>query len=258
MDAPHPSKRAQARRQLDEASLSATEPAAEDTPHYVGHRQRLRDRFLAQGPESVQDYELLELILAGAIPRRDVKPLAKELLKSFGSLWQVIHASPDKLRGVKADGASLASDAAVAAVRVVGAAALRAMRQQVLKRPVLSSWNALIEYCTAAMAHEPTEQFRLLFLDCRNTLIADEVQQRGTVDHTPVYPREVIKRALELESTAIILVHNHPSGDPTPSRADIEMTKEIVKAARAIDIVVHDHVIIGKGRHASFKAMGLL
>lgn len=235
------------------------EPAdAEAAPHYVGHRQRLRERFLTGGADALADYELMELILAMAIPRRDVKPLAKELLRVFGGLWPALHAPPDKLRAVKVEGASLASDAAVAAVRAVGAAALRAMRQQVMNRPVLSSWNALIEYCTAAMAHETIEQFRLLFLDKRNALIADEVQQRGTVDFTPVFPREVVKRALELEATALILTHNHPSGDPTPSRADIQLTKEIVKAVGPVGIVVHDHVILGKGKHASFKALGLL
>jgi len=227
-------------------------------PHHVGHRARLRERFLTNGADALADYELLELILAGAIPRRDVKPLAKELLRVFGGLWPVLHAPAEKLRAIKAEGASLASDAAVAAVQVVGAAALRATRQQVLNRPVLSSWNALIEYCAAAMAHETNEQFRLLFLDKRNTLLVDEVQQRGTVDQTAVYPREVVKRALDLGASAIILVHNHPSGDPAPSRADIQMTKEIVRAVSGIGIVVHDHVIIGKGRHASFKALGLL
>lgn len=230
----------------------------EASPHYLGHRQRLRERFLTSGSDALADYELLELILAMAVPRRDVKPLAKELLRVFGGLWPALHAPADKLRAVKAEGVSLASDVAVAAVRAVGATALRAMRQQVMNRPVLASWNALIEYCTAAMAHEPIEQFRLLFLDKRNALIADEVQQRGTVDFTPVFPREVVKRALELEATALILTHNHPSGDPTPSRADIQLTKDIVKAVGAVDIVVHDHVILGKGRHASFKALGLL
>jgi DNA repair protein RadC len=233
-------------------------PDSKDTPHYAGHRARLRDRFLSGGPDSLADYELMELILASAIPRRDVKPLAKELLRVFGGLWPALHAPADKLRAIKAEGVSLSSDAAVALVLAVGAAALRATRQQVLNRPVLSSWNALIEYCTAAMAHEPIEQVRLLFLDKRNALIADEVQQRGTVDHTPVYPREVVKRALELEATALILVHNHPSGDPAPSRADIEMTKDIVKAAGGVGIVVHDHVVVGRGRHASFKSLGLL
>ena len=232
--------------------------AARDDPHYHGHRDRLRGRFLAGGPDALQDYELLEMILFGAILRVDVKPLAKALIDRFGGLWNVVNAPPEKLRGIKVDKAGLTTDAAVAAVRAVGAAALRGMRQEVMKRPVLGSWQALLDYVQAAMAHETTEQFRLLFLDIRNTLIADEVQQRGTVDHTPVYPREVVKRALELGATAIILVHNHPSGDPSPSRADIEMTKEIVRAADAVGVTVHDHVIVGKGRHASFKALRLL
>jgi DNA repair protein RadC len=243
---------------MAEADRDGFEDGAAAPPHYVGHRQRLRERFLANGADALSDYELLELILALAIPRRDVKPLAKELLRVFGGLWPVIHAPPEKLREIKVEGASLASDVAVAGIRAVGAAALRALQSQVLKRPVLASWNALIDYCQAAMAHETTEQVRLLFLDKRNALIADEVQQRGTIDYTPVYPREVVKRALELEAVALILVHNHPSGDPTPSRADIDMTREIARALNAVGMVVHDHVVIGKGRHASFKAMGLL
>ena len=235
-----------------------TPPASRDEPHYKGHRERLRKRFLEGGAEALLDYELLEMILFAVDPRRDVKPLAKALIKAFGDLWGVVNAPPERLRGFKVEGASMASDTAVAMVRVVGAAALRGMRQQVIDRPVLASWQALLEYCTAAMAHEPTEQFRLLFLDRKNKLIADEVQQTGTVDHTPVYPREVVKRALELSASAIILVHNHPSGDPTPSRADIDMTKEIARAAHAVGIVIHDHVIIGKGKHTSFKAQRLL
>jgi len=248
---------------------TATEPAlpgvaAEDAPggrndpHYHGHRERLRARFLSGGPDALQDYELLELVLFAVNPQRDVKPLAKELIRSFGSLWNVVNAPPEKLRPIKVDGVSMSSDRAIAAVRVVGAAALRAMRQEVLKRPVLGSWQALLDYVSAAMAHETNEQFRLLFLDRKNALIADEVQQRGTVDHTPVYPREVVKRALDLGATALILVHNHPSGDPAPSRADIDMTKAIVRAADAVGVVVHDHIVVGKGKHASFKALGLL
>lgn len=227
-------------------------------PHYLGHRARLRSRFLTRGADALDDHELLELILTSAVPRRDVKPLAKELLRVFGGLWPVLQAPPEKLRAVKVDGLSMSGDGAVAAVLVVGAAALRGLRQRVMKRPALSSWNAMMEYCRAAMAHEAVEQFRVLFLDRKNALVADEVSQRGTVDHTPVYPREVVKRALELEASAIVLVHNHPSGDPTPSRADIEMTRDIVRASSAVGIVVHDHVIIGKGAEASFKSLGLL
>lgn len=230
-----------------------------DDPHYIDHRERLRRRFLDRGPDALEDYELLEMVLFAVNLRRDVKPLAKLLIQTFGDLWGVVNAPPERLRGLKAEGVSLGTDNAVATVRIVGAAALRALQQRVIDRPVLASWQALIDYCAAAMAHEPTEQFRLLFLDRKNKLIADEVQQRGTIDHTPVYPREVVKRALELSAAAVILVHNHPSGDPTPSRADIEMTKEIVRAGNAVGLVVHDHLVIGKGgRHISFKAQRLL
>ena len=237
-----------------------TEDGAEDgDPHYLDHRNRLRRRFLDRGADALEDYELLEMVLFAASPRRDVKPLAKLLIRTFGDLWGVVNAPPERLRGLKAEGVSLGTDNAVATVRIVGAAALRALQQRVIDRPVLASWQALIDYCAAAMAHEPTEQFRLLFLDRKNKLIADEVQQRGTIDHTPVYPREVVKRALELSAAAVILVHNHPSGDPTPSRADVEMTKEIVRAGNAVGLVVHDHLVIGKGgRHTSFKAQRLL
>ncbi|AWU92959.1 RadC family protein [Azospirillum ramasamyi] len=244
------------------ASETAGETSDEDgggDAHYIDHRERLRRRFLDRGPDALDDYELLEMVLFAVNPRRDVKPLAKLLIRTFGDLWGVVNAPPERLRGLKAEGVALGTDNAVAAVRIVGAAALRALQQRVIDRPVLASWQALIDYCSAAMAHEPTEQFRLLFLDRKNTLIADEVQQRGTVDHTPVYPREVVKRALELSASAVILVHNHPSGDPTPSRADIEMTKEIVRAANAVGLIVHDHLVIGKGgRHTSFKAQRLL
>ncbi|QCO00736.1 RadC family protein [Azospirillum argentinense] len=226
--------------------------------HHKGHRQRLYTRFLDGGPDALQDYELLEMILFGVNPRRDVKPLAKALIRDFGDLWSVVNAPPPRLRGYCVGEVSLASDKAVAMLRAVGAAALRGMRQRVMDRPVLANWQSLLDYCTAAMAHQPTEQFRLLFLDRKNKLIADEVQQTGTVDHTPVYPREVVRRALELSASAIILVHNHPSGDPTPSRADVEMTKEILRAAHSLGIAVHDHIIVGKGKHVSFKAQGLL
>ncbi|WP_052709976.1 RadC family protein [Azospirillum thiophilum] len=251
-------------RSAEDAERAATdsggggEDPGED-PHYVDHRERLRRRFLDRGADALEDYELLEMVLFAASPRRDVKPLAKLLIRTFGDLWGVVNAPPERLRGLKAEGVSLGTDNAVATVRIVGAAALRALQQRVIDRPVLASWQALLDYCSAAMAHEPTEQFRLLFLDRKNTLIADEVQQRGTIDHTPVYPREVVKRALELSAAAVILVHNHPSGDPTPSRADIEMTKEIVRAANAVGLIVHDHLVIGKGgRHTSFKSQRLL
>ncbi|CAO3447432.1 UPF0758 family protein [Azospirillum argentinense] len=232
--------------------------AAVEEAHHKGHRQRLYSRFLDGGPDALQDYELLEMILFAVNPRRDVKPLAKALIRDFGDLWSVVNAPPPRLRGYCVGEVSLASDKAVATLRVVGAAALRGMRQRVMDRPVLANWQSLLDYCTAAMAHQPMEQFRLLFLDRKNKLIADEVQQTGTVDHTPVYPREVVRRALELSASAIILVHNHPSGDPTPSRADVEMTKEILRAAHSLGIAVHDHLIVGKGKLVSFKAQGLL
>ena len=201
----------------------------------------------------MQDYELLELLLFPVIPRRDVKPLAKDLIREFGGFWAVVTAPPERLRRV-----ANFSDTVIAALTVVGAAALRATRQQVMKRPVLAGWEALLGYCQAAMANEPTEQLRLLFLDTRNTLIADEVQQRGTINHTPAYPREIVKRALELGAHGVILVHNHPSGDPNPSRDDIALTKEIARAASALGLVLHDHLIVARGRTVSFKTLGLL
>lgn len=224
-----------------------------EKPHYVGHRERLRERFLSRGPDAIADYELLEMLLFAASPRADVKPLAKRLLKHFGSFANVIHAEPERLREVEGIG-----PAAVAAVKVAEAAAIRMLRDEVMDRPVLSSWQALMDYCLAAMGHLKTEQFRILFLDRKNKLIADEVQQRGTVDHTPVYPREVVKRALDIGASAIILVHNHPSGDTTPSNADIEMTKKLIQAGRLLGITIHDHVIIGRQNYTSFKAMMLI
>jgi len=228
-------------------------PASQQPPHYLEHRARLRARFMAGGADALPDYELLELVLFAAIPRRDVKPLAKTLIARFGSFADVIAAPPERLLDVDGIG-----EATVTALKVIQAAALRLSRSQVLNRPALSSWAALIDYCTAAMAREANEEFRILFLDRKNVLIADEVQARGTVDHTPVYPREIVKRALELGASAFILVHNHPSGDPTPSQADIAMTREIANAAKALKIALHDHLVIGRKGHVSFKAMGLL
>lgn len=222
-------------------------------PHYAGHRERLRERFRRAGAEGLQDYELLELILFRALPRRDVKPLAKDLLKRFGGFAEAVSASRELLAETPGLG-----PAAVEEIKIIQAAALKLAQGQVLNRPALTSWTALVDYCTAAMAHDKIEQFRVLFLDRKNVLIADEVQQRGTVDHTPVYPREVVRRALALQASAIILVHNHPSGDPTPSRADVDMTRQIVEAARALRIAVHDHLVIGKSGTASFRSLGLL
>lgn len=222
-------------------------------PHYDGHRERLRTRFLERGSDSLDDYELLELLLFAAIPRRDVKPLAKKLLAEYGSLWAVVNAPVAQLRRVHGF-----SDTTIATLTSVGAVVQRALRSTVVNRPVLSNWQALLDYCYASMSHLKTEQFRLLFLNRKNVLIADEVQQVGTVDHTPVYPREVVKRAIDLGASALILVHNHPSGDPTPSRDDIEMTRHIAGAADAVGVTVHDHVIIGQNGFISFKGQGLL
>ena len=223
------------------------------SPHYHGHRDRLRARFREAGSDALTDYELLELVLFRALPRRDVKPLAKGLIARFGSFAEVIAAPPARLAEVSGLG-----EAAITEFKLVQAAANRLARGEVKRRPVLSSWTAVLEYCRTAQAFADKEQFRILFLDKKNQLIADELQQVGTIDHTPVYPREVVKRALELSATAVILVHNHPSGDPTPSRADIQMTQAIVDVARSLGISVHDHIIVGKEGHASFKGLKLI
>jgi DNA repair protein RadC len=226
---------------------------AEAPPHYHGHRERLRTRFLDAGADAVNEYELLELVLFRAIPRRDVKPLAKTLIAKFGSFAEVVSAPPARLREVDGLG-----EAAIVELKIVQAAAGRLARGQVKKRPVLSSWSAVLDYCRTTMAFADRELFSIIFLDKRNQVIADEIQQTGTVDHTPVYPREVVKRALELSATAVILVHNHPSGDPTPSRADIQMTQQIVEIAKPLGISVHDHIIVGKEGHASLKGLKLI
>jgi DNA repair protein RadC len=218
-----------------------------------GHRSRMRARLLAAGPQSLADHEMLEMVLFLALPRRDTKPLARLLLARFGSFAGAIAAPAVELCTVDGLG-----EAGVAALKLVQAAALRLARAEVINRPVVGNWDRLMAYLTASLAREPVEQFRVLFLDTRNRLLADEALGRGTVNHTPVYPREVVKRALELHATALILVHNHPSGDPTPSAADIDMTKEIRGAAAALSIAVHDHVIIGNDRWLSFRREGLL
>lgn len=222
-------------------------------PHYHGHRERLRARFRESGADALADYELLELLLFRALPRRDVKPLAKSLIERFGSFAEVIAAPPARLTEV----AGL-SETAATELKIVQAAASRFARGEVKRRPVLSSWSAVLDYCRTAMGFADKEQFRILFLDRRNQLITDELQQVGTVDHTPVYPREVVKRALELSATAVILVHNHPSGDPTPSQADIEMTRKIAEVAKPLGVAVHDHIIVGKDGHASLKGLRLI
>ena len=226
---------------------------SEETPHYHGHRGRLRERFRSAGPDALSDYELMELVLFTAQPRRDMKPLAKSLIAKFGSFAETVHAPEMRLREVEGIG-----DASIALLKLVAASAHRIAKGELKKRTMLSSWNDVIDYCRTGMAFADKEQFRVLFLDKRNGLIADEVQQTGTVDHTPVYPREVIKRALELSATAMILIHNHPSGDPSPSQADIQMTKAIVDIASPLGISVHDHIIVGKNGHASLKGLKLM
>lgn len=222
-------------------------------PHYMGHRQRLRDRFMKVGGEAMADYELLELILFQVIPRRDVKPLAKDLMTTFGSFSSVVTAPVERLQEFKS-----LSENAIAGIKVMQEVAVRLSKEEIMNKPVLSSWQALINYCRTAMAHRKTEQIRILYLDRKNVLIADELQGEGTVDHTPVYPREVVKRALELHASALILVHNHPSGNTAPSQGDIAMTKEIEDACSKLNITIHDHLIIGKKGHSSFRSLGLL
>jgi DNA repair protein RadC len=235
----------------DKTGPPKTPPA--EPPHYHGHRERLRERFRSAGPDALSDYELLEMVLFTAQPRRDMKPIAKSLLRKFGSFAEVVHAPEPLLREVDGVG-----EASVNQLKLIGAAATRIAKGELRQRTQLSSWENVIDYCRTSMAFADKEQFRLLFLDKRNQLISDEVQQTGTVDHTPVYPREVIKRALELSATAIILVHNHPSGDPSPSQADIAMTKAIIDIAKPLGIAVHDHIIVGKSGHASLKVMKLI
>ena len=233
------------------------EPAAltgERLPSYIrDHRKRLRARFTEGGAAAMPDYELLELLLFRALPRQDVKPLARRLIDRFGDFGRVVSAAPLRLMEVEGVG-----EAVVQELKITEAAALRLARAKVMQRPVLSSWDALLDYCHTAMAHRETEQFRVLYLDRRNVLIADEEQARGTVDHVPVYPREVIRRALEINASALILVHNHPSGDPTPSEADIAMTEQIRQAGALLGLVLHDHLVIGKSREVSFRAAGYL
>ncbi|MCQ4159539.1 DNA repair protein RadC [Roseomonas sp. GC11] len=238
------------------ALIDLPEPPAPQRPLAMsaeGHRARMRTRLLQAGPEALGDHELVEMLLFLALPRRDTKPVARALLARFGSFANALAAPVAELRQVAGLG-----EAGIAALKTAQAAALRLMRGEVLEKPLLDHWEKLLGYLNAALARERVEQFRILFLDSRNRLIADEAQARGTVNHTPVYPREVMRRALELQATALILVHNHPSGDPTPSRADIDMTAEIKAAARTLGIVLHDHLVIGNGRHVSFRQQGLL
>ncbi len=231
------------------AALKPPQPA----PHYRGHRQRLRDKVAEHGHGVLADYELLELLLYRSIPQRDTKPIAKALLTRFGSFAEVLGAPEHLLREVKGVGESVAAD-----LKAIAAASSRMARSQVIGKQVLSSWQQVLEYCRAAMAFEPREQFRIIFLDKKNQLIGDEVQQQGTVDHTPAYPREVLRRAIELSASAVVLVHNHPSGDPSPSRADIDMTHAIIAALKPLSIAVHDHLIVGTKGYASLKGLGMI
>ena len=237
----------------DELIFSSPRAAAKQPSYVRDHRKRLRDRFVSGGPDALPDYEVLELVLFRAIPRQDVKPLAHDLLSKFGSFDAVISATEDQLKRTSGVG-----EAVVCELKIIEAAAHRLARSKVIHRPVVSSWDALIDYCHTAMAHQETEQFRVFFLDTKNALIADEEQARGTVNHVPVYPREVVKRALQLNSSALILVHNHPSGDPTPSQADISITQQIKSAREVLGLTLHDHVIVGKSCELSFRAEGLI
>ncbi len=232
-------------------TIKSSKTSLKDKLHHEGHRERLRARFVSAGDTALPDYELLELMLFRALPRRDVKPLAKLLIKTFGSFAEVLAAPILLLKQVEGMGESAAIE-----IKIYEAAARRFAKNRIHKKEVLASWQGVLEYCRTAMAYEVKEQFRLLFLDKRNQLIADEVQQVGTIDHTPVYPREIVKRALELSASAIILVHNHPSGDPTPSLADIKMTHQIIAVTKPLGVEVLDHIIIGKNGHASLKALG--
>lgn len=253
-------------RSFQEAPLPLFAPATGDEalatplktgarlPSYISdHRARLRDRFMQGGADAMPDYELLELVLFRAIPRQDVKPLARRLIDQFGDFNRVLSAPPTRLSEVTGVGPAVVQE-----LKIIEAAAQRLARSRVMHRPVLTSWDALLDYCHTAMAHQEIEQFRVLYLDRKNVLIADEEQAKGTVDHVPVYPREIMRRALELTASALILVHNHPSGDPTPSQADITMTNRIVAAAEVMGLTVHDHLIIGKSRELSFRSEGLL
>jgi DNA repair protein RadC len=235
----------------EQADLALDAPP-EKKPHYAGHRSRLRERFL-KSPEAVPDYELLEIILFPARPVGDVKPLAKALMAKFGTFSKVLKAEDREL--VQVEGVN---SSAIAAIRAVSAAAGRLLKQELEKRPVIQSWSALLDYCRVNLAHKKHEEFHVLFLDRKFALLSDEMQQKGTVDHVPVYPREVVKRALELGASGMILVHNHPTGDVTPSKADIDITKAVAAAAKPLSILVHDHLVIGQNEHYSFKSHGLL
>jgi DNA repair protein RadC len=226
---------------------------APDKPHYLGHRERLREKFLAQGPDALADYEIIELLLTLARPRIDCKPIAKALLKRFGSLPALMAADTESLKSVEDVG-----DGTVVALKLVQAVAQRMLKREVLDKPVLDSWNKVLDYCHSVMAHQREEQLRLFFLDGRNALVADEMQSKGTVNHTPLYVREVVKRALELGASALIMAHNHPTGDPSPSRDDIALTREVRSALKAVGVSLHDHIIIGRKGHVSLRSMNVI
>jgi DNA repair protein RadC len=233
--------------------MTRSVPRSETAPHYLGHRERLRERFRKAGGGALADYELLELVLFRAIPRRDVKPLAKALLGRFGSFAEVVAARPERLKEIEG-----LSEAAIVELKIVAETAKRFAKIKLEKRPSMGSFSALIAYCRRAMAFLDREEFRILFLDKKNALIADEVHSVGTVDHAPVYPREIMRRALELNATALILVHNHPSGEPSPSAVDIHLTNQIVALGKSLNVAVHDHLIIGRVGFASFKGLQLI
>lgn len=228
-------------------------PAPKEKPHHTGHRDRLRARFIESGPDSLQDYELLELVLFMAIPRRDVKPLAKALLTQFGSLPELMAASHNELTQIEG-----MSDNAAVSIKAITATSHRTMKRELSEKPMLNSWMRLMDYCFTTMAFEKKEHFRIFFLNKKNELLKDEIQNSGTVDHTPVYPREIMKRALELGATALILVHNHPSGDPKPSESDVTMTNQIIEAGKPFDILIHDHIVVSRNGYTSLKNEGLI
>jgi DNA repair protein RadC len=252
-DVPEPAVKPAAQPVLETQALRAAPKAPKEKPHYAGHRARLRERFLQGGAVAVADYELLEMLLFAAHARGDVKPLAKQLITRFGSFKKVLQAEMRELAMVDGLG-----EAGVAAIKVVEASAQRMLKEEAREKTVIQSWTALLDYCRLGMAHKVSEEFRVLFLNHKNALVADEVQSRGTINHATVYPREVVKRALEMGAAALILVHNHPTGDVTPSKADIDITKEIVAAAKPLGIQIHDHLIVGGDKHFSFKGHGLL
>lgn len=231
----------------------APDKPAPEKPHYLGHRERLREKFLEQGPDALADYEIIELLLTLARPRIDCKPIAKALLKRFGSLPALMAANTEALKSVDDVG-----DGTVIALKLVQAVAQRMLKREVLDQPVLDSWNRVLDYCHSVMAHQREEQLRLFFLDGRNALVADEMQSKGTVNHTPLYVREVVKRALELGASALIMAHNHPTGDPSPSRDDIALTREVRSALKAVGVSLHDHIIIGRKGHVSLRSMNVI